>query len=403
MGDVKSDIYKMFQVAEPVPFGNQMDILIADPQSDLRLILNHHLQKLGFVKIRAVKDGMTALLEMRRQPANILLLSNEFEGPSATDVIQELREDPALQRDVVILSSTPLSKAEIMYALECGFDDFLIKPVVPNEIMPKLRTAHSAFASHKNPERIYEFAKSALKLKEYDHAQRVYEELVKQTQHAARPYVGLARIALACGDTSKAIDFVKKAIQRNDKYVHAHTLLGDILLQQNQLDAALVSFRTAIELSPLNVVRYEVATAALLEKGRVDDAISLLEIATAAGFENPFIIERLGYCHFQKKDYQKAGKYLRQAVHAEPENISFLNSLAICYRDSAQFDEALETYNQILKRDNENCAVMFNKSLLLIMMNRKEDALKLLKRVLTKQPDFQKARDKILEIGGHLD
>jgi hypothetical protein len=36
-------------------------------------------------------------------------------------------------------------------------------------------------------------------------------------------------------------------------------------------------------------------------------------------------------------------------------------------------------------------------------MNRKEDALKLLKRVLTKQPDFQKARDKILEIGGHLD
>lgn len=403
MGDVKSDIYKMFQVAEPVPFGNQMDILIADPQSDLRLILNHHLQKLGFVKIRAVKDGMTALLEMRRQPANILLLSNEFEGPSATDVIQELREDPALQRDVVILSSTPLSKAEIMYALECGFDDFLIKPVVPNEIMPKLRTAHSAFASHKNPERIYEFAKSALKLKEYDHAQRVYEELVKQTQHAARPYVGLARIALACGDTSKAIDFVKKAIQRNDKYVHAHALLGDILLQQNQLDAALVSFRTAIELSPLNVVRYEVATAALLEKGRVDDAISLLEIATAAGFENPFIIERLGYCHFQKKDYQKAGKYLRQAVHAEPESISFLNSLAICYRDSAQFDEALETYNQILKRDNENCAVMFNKSLLLIMMNRKEDALKLLKRVLTKQPDFQKARDKILEIGGNLD
>lgn len=403
MGDVKSDIYKMFQVAEPVPFGNQMDILIADPQSDLRLILNHHLQKLGFVKIRAVKDGITALLEMRRQPANILLLSNEFEGPTATDVIQELREDPALQRDVVILSSTPLSKPEIMYALECGFDDFLIKPVVPNEIMPKLRTAHSAFASHKNPERIYEFAKSALKLKEYDHAQRVYEELAKQTQHAARPYVGLARIALECGDSSKAIDFVKKAIQRNDKYVHAHALLGDILLQQNQLDAALVSFRTAIELSPLNVVRYEVATAALLEKGRVDEAISLLEIATAAGFENAFIIERLGYCYFQKKEYQKAGKYLRQAVHAEPENISFLNSLAICYRDSAQFDEALETYNQILKRDNENCAVMFNKSLLLIMMNRKEDALKLLKRVLAKQPDFQKARDKIIELGGNPD
>jgi tetratricopeptide (TPR) repeat protein len=403
MGDTKSDIYKMFQVAEPVPFGSQMDVLIADPQSDLRLILNHHLQKLGFTKIRTVKDGMAALLEMRRQPANILLLSNDFEGPTAIDVIQELREDPALQRDVVILSATPLSKAEIMYALECGFDDFLIKPVIPNEIMPKLRMAHSAFASHKNPERIYEFAKTALKMKEFEHAERVYLELARQTQHAARPFVGLARIALARGDAKKAMEFVKTAIQRNDKYVHAHALLGELWLQQGNLDSALASYRKAIELSPLNVVRYEVATAALLEKGRVDDAISLLEIATAAGFENPFIIERLGYCFFQKKEYQKAGKFLRQAVHAEPDNVSFLNSLAICYRDSAQFDEALETYNQILKRDNENCAVMFNKSLLLIMMNRKEDALKLLKRVLTKQPDFQKAKDKILEIGEKLD
>jgi tetratricopeptide (TPR) repeat protein len=403
MGDTKSDIYKMFQVAEPVPFGSQMDVLIADPQSDLRLILNHHLQKLGFTKIRTVKDGMAALLEMRRQPANILLLSNDFEGPTAIDVIQELREDPALQRDVVILSATPLSKAEIMYALECGFDDFLIKPVIPNEIMPKLRMAHSAFASHKNPERIYEFAKTALKMREFEHAERVYLELARQTQHAARPFVGLARIALARGDAKKAMEFVKTAIQRNDKYVHAHALLGELWLQQGNLDSALASYRKAIELSPLNVVRYEVATAALLEKGRVDDAISLLEIATAAGFENPFIIERLGYCFFQKKEYQKAGKFLRQAVHAEPDNVSFLNSLAICYRDSAQFDEALETYNQILKRDNENCAVMFNKSLLLIMMNRKEDALKLLKRVLTKQPDFQKAKDKILEIGEKLD
>jgi len=403
MGEAKPDIYKMFQVAEPVPFGSQMDILIADPQSDLRLILSHHLQKLGFTKIRTVKDGMTALLEMRRQPANILLLSNEFEGPTAIDVIQELREDPSLQRDVVILSSTPPSKAEIMYALECGFDDFLIKPVIPNEIMPKLRTSHSAFASHKNPERIYEFAKTALKMQEFDHAERIYQELARQTQFAARPFVGLARIASLRGELDKAIDLVKTAIQRNDKYVHAHALMGDLLLEQKNLDAALASYRMAIELSPLNVVRYEVATAALLEKGRVDDAISLLEIATTAGFENPFIIERLGYCYFQKKEYQKASKFLRQAVHAEPDNVSFLNSLAICYRDSAQFDEALETYNQILKRDNDNSAVMFNKSLLLIMMQRKEDALKLLKRVLAKQPDFQKARDKILELGGHVD
>jgi tetratricopeptide (TPR) repeat protein len=403
MNDSKSDIYKQFQVAEPAPFGTQLDILIADPQSDLRLILNHHLQKQGFTKIRAVKDGMGALLEMKRQPANILLLSNDFDGPTAIDVIQELREDSSLQRDVVVLSSNPMNKAEIMYALECGFDDFLIKPIIPNEIMPKLKTAHASFSSRKNPERIYEYAKTALKMKEFDYAESVYLELAKQTNHAARPHVGLARIALEKNDHGLALEQTKTALQKNKKYVHAHSLLGDLMLIEGKIDAALASYRTAIELSPLNVVRYEVITAALLEKGRVDDAISILEIATKAGFESPFVIERLGYCYFQKREYQRATKYLRQAVQAEPDNVSFLNSLAICYRDSAMYDEALETYNQILKRDNDNYSVMFNKALLFAMMHRREDAIKLLKRVLAKQPDYKKARDKIVELGGIVD
>lgn len=67
------------------------------------------------------------------------------------------------------------------------------------------------------------------------------------------------------------------------------------------------------------------------------------------------------------------------------------------------YDDALDAYNQILKRENENHSVMFNKSLLLVMMGRKEEAIKLLKKVIAKQPDFQKAKDKIIELGGTLD
>jgi hypothetical protein len=37
------------------------------------------------------------------------------------------------------------------------------------------------------------------------------------------------------------------------------------------------------------------------------------------------------------------------------------------------------------------------------MMGRKEEAIKLLKKVISKQPDFQKAKDKIIELGGTLD
>lgn len=380
-----------------------LDVLIVDPQSDVRLIFTHHLQKLGFTKVRVVRDGMTALAEIRRQPANILVLSNELDGPTSQDVIQEIREDITIQRDVVILCSNPINREKVMFALENGFDDFLIKPVIPNEILPKLRSAHAVFSSKKNPERIYEYAKFALRLKEIERAEEVYNDLAQQTANAARPYVGLARVSRLRGNLGVAIQHALTAIQKNANYTHAHSLLGELYLEKGDLDSAYQSFKEAIGLSPLNVIRYEKAAEALLQAGRVDDTIELLSIATKANFEHPFIVERLGYCFFQKKDFPKAAKYLRQAVHAEPDNLSFLNSLAICYRDAQMYDDALDTYNQIIKKDNENHLVMFNKTLVLNLMGRREEAIKLLKKIAAKHPEFQKAKDKIVEFGGTLD
>lgn len=403
MSDAKTDLYKKFSVAEPEPFGMNLDIVIADPQSDVRLILTHHLQKLGFAKVRVVKDGMAALSEIRRQPAQVLVLSRELEGPTSQDIIQEIREDVSLQRDVIILCSNPISRQEVMFALENGFDDFLIKPIIPNEIMPKLKSAHAVFSSHKNPERIYEYAKFALRMNELNRAEQVYQALADQTHHAARPYVGLARVAHMRGDLQLAMKNALTAVQKNSKYTHGHALLADLYLEKGDLDAAHQSYKEAIELSPLNVIRYEKAAEALLAAGRVDDTIGLLDIAIKANFPHPFIVERLGYCFFQKKEYPKAAKYLRQAVHAEPDNLSFLNSLAICYRDAQLYDEALDTYNLIIKKDNDNHLVMFNKSLVLNLMGRKEEAIKLLKKIAVRHPEFQKAKDKIAEFGGAAD
>jgi tetratricopeptide (TPR) repeat protein len=398
MTDSKIDLYKKYQVPEPQPYGSNLDVLIVDPQSDVRILLTHHLQKFGFNKVRVVKDGLEALVEIRRQPANIVLLSNELEGPTAHDVIQELREDITVQRDVVILCSTPINKQEVMLALENGFDDFLIKPIIPNEILPKFKSAHAVFSSPRNPERIYEYAKFTIRLKELDRAEQVYSDLAQQTLNAARPYVGLARIAHMRGDLPAAMKHALTAIQKNNKYAHAHALLGELYLEKGDLDSAYQSFREAIELSPLNVIRYEKVAEPLLAKMRIDDLISLLNIALKVGFEHPFIIERLGHCFFHKKDYAKAGKYFRQAVHAEPENISFLNALAICYRDAELYTEALDIYNQIIKKDNENHHVMFNKSLVLNLMGRPEEAIKLLRKIIDKHPDFKKAKDKLNEI-----
>jgi tetratricopeptide (TPR) repeat protein len=100
-----------------------------------------------------------------------------------------------------------------------------------------------------------------------------------------------------------------------------------------------------------------------------------------------------------QKDYAKALRFLKQALRLEPENVSFMNSLAICYRDAKQYDDAIDTYNQILKRENDNHQVLFNKSLVLLLVQKNEEAAKIFRRCLKIRPDFQRARDKLKEMG----
>ena len=102
-------------------------------------------------------------------------------------------------------------------------------------------------------------------------------------------------------------------------------------------------------------------------------------------------------------DYAKAQKYLKEAVRLDPDNVSFVNSLAICYRDAKDYEKSLHVYNTILKKEPDNHSILFNKSLTLILVDRKEEAIKTLKRVLKIEPSFTKARDKLTELGAKED
>jgi tetratricopeptide (TPR) repeat protein len=384
-------------------FGAHLSVLVIESQSDVRMIITQFLQKKGFTQVRSVRDAITGMQEMRAKPADILIISNALEGPSVKDFIHEIREDKCIEKRAVILLSSPLNKSDVLQIIDLGFDAIIVKPVVLNEVLTKMKSAHENYASQKNLERIFELAKQEVRNDRPEKAEAVYLALAKLKDSMARPFVGLSRIAVEQNRVAEAIDLVRIAIARNENYAHAHSLLGELMLKEGDLMGAVSSFKKAVELSPLNFFRYEAITKDLMEQGFFDDAISILEVGFQAKLDHPLIAERLGKCYFAKKEYVNAAKYLRLAVEKDPDNNSFLNSLAICYRDGAQYDRALEVYNSILKRENDNHAVLFNKALLLSMMNRKDDALKLLKRVLVLQPEFKKAKDKIMEWGGALE
>ena len=389
------DLFEKYKIARPSEFSQDLEIMLAEAHNDLRLIIDHHLKKLGFNKVRLARDGRQCLAELQAKPAQVALIGDDLPSIQGLDILRELREEPSITRETFVLISRPLQKNEVMLAVESGIDDLLIRPVAPNDILPKLRSAYQAFNNLKNPERVYEFAKARFREQQFDLARGVYEDLSAANPKAARPHVGLARVFDRLNQSEKALQAVNEAIQKNPQYVHGFSTRAEIHIKIGDIPKAVADFKKASELSPLSVVRYEKACEIMLKHELIDECIEQLELGVKAGLDHPFIIERLGFCYFTKKDFQKALRYLKQAVRIEPENTSFLNSLAICYRDSKQFDSAIEVYNQILKKENDNYLVLFNKAIVHENQGKNDEAIKIYRRILKINPDYDRAKEKL--------
>jgi len=391
------NLSQIFNLEDVDSYGQNLDVLIIEPQNDVRIIISQFLQKKGFGSVRTTRDGISAVNELRKKTADIIIISNSLDGPTATDIILEIREDKNIEKRAVVLLTQPIDKKKFFELIELCVDAIIVKPVILNEVLIKVKSAHANYNKHENLERFFEQAKIELKNNNFEKAEQVYKALLSTNQKTSRSYFGLSKIANLQERYSEALELAKSAISKDEKHAHAHSLVGELLLKDGDVAGALECFQKAIKMSPLNIFRYESITNELMRLEKYDDAISILDVGFTAKLDQPLIYERLGLCYFYKKDYARALRFLRQASERDPENISFLNSLAICYRDSCQFTKSLEIYNQILKKSPNNYAVMFNKSLLFFMMKREEEATRLMERVLSIKPDFKKAIDKLAE------
>ena len=394
-----SDLYKQFGLPVPQPFSTKLSLHIGEDNNEIRLIIKHHLEKLGFSNIKSCKDGNTALSDLQNIKTDVAIEGDDLFGLNAYDLLKELSEDTNAKRPAFVVMSKPLNRSEIMFALENGADELLIRPLLPADLYPKIKSAYENFISMKNPERIYEYAKQKMRENDFDTAAKVYASISSVSEKAARPLVGIARIHILNSKYEEALALLTKAIERNENYVHNYSLRGQVYLNLKNYESALQDFKKAVILSPLNHIRYEQAAEFLIKENRIDECLEILNLGLNAGLRHPYVIERIGHCYFIKKNYSKALNYLKEAVRLDEDNISYLNSLAICYRDSKETDKAIQTYNSILKKHPENHLILFNKAITLIIAGKKDEAIKILQRVLKIDPNYLKAKEKLQELG----
>ena len=112
-----------------------MRILIAEDETPIRELLEHHLKNEGFSCV-GVGDGASALRHARGG-VDLMILDVGLPGIDGFDVIRTLRREGTVTPILVLTARA--DEIDRVVGLEIGADDYVLKPFSPREVVARVR------------------------------------------------------------------------------------------------------------------------------------------------------------------------------------------------------------------------------------------------------------------------
>jgi tetratricopeptide (TPR) repeat protein len=132
------------------------------------------------------------------------------------------------------------------------------------------------------------------------------------------------------------------------RYGDAHYDLGQVLLQQGRLDAAIVQYRKSLELQPFNAEAQCGLGKALFLKADFDGAMACFEKAAALGPDPVARWCELGDDFLQKEDLEIAIACYQRAVKLNPRDANAAAGLGMACFKKGEAKEAIASWRHAL-------------------------------------------------------
>lgn len=204
-------------------------------------------------------------------------------------------------------------------------------------------------------------------------------------------YLTLSDIQLLSGQTKNCLDAINKALSLEPENQQALLKLGKLCLIIQDYPGVFRTVNQLISLDPVNPQAYFIRGIALLEKGDTNSAIGAMLKATDQDQQYFEAYFQLGELYSIKKD-PLAASFLRNAVRLAPENIEAKYLLAMFYQENEQYDEAIQTYNQISLLDSLYAKAPYNTGYIyLVYLNDYQQAIHFFSRAVRANPDYADA------------
>lgn len=287
--------------------------LVIDGNPTSRSVLTAQLRDFGVgtvVQTGRVKEART-ILENRR--FDVVLCEQHFDGSdmSGQDLLDELRREQLLPFSTVfVMVTAEATYAKVTEAAESALDSYLLKPHNAASLGERLREARQRKRVLKDVFEAIErqdfntavilcqarFDRRAmywlyaarigaelyLRLDRHAQAQKLYAAVVEAR---ALPWarLGIARSQLAAGEVVQARRTLDALVGEMPTHADSYDVLGRVLVEQGDMQAAFDIYQKAAELTPGSVTRLLHAGTLAFYAGQSDEALKLLDRACTVG------------------------------------------------------------------------------------------------------------------------
>jgi len=146
----------------------------------------------------------------------------------------------------------------------------------------------------------------------------------------------------------------RKQTQRRPTDPDAWLTLGRLQAGQKDFDSAFAALEKARELRSSHHEQEEWLGYVAHKQHRLKDALQHLEQAHAIAPESIFGLVTLAHLYLELGGSQKALEYAQKAWQIDPHNVRIMDVLANCFSALYRYDEAIDIYDLLIKRDPRN-------------------------------------------------
>lgn len=115
-----------------------MRVLVVDDSPTMRRIITNTLKKLGYVDIAEAGDGVEAIQHVAAARPALILTDWNMPRMGGEEFIKTVRQNREMRNVPVLVVATRAESADVVLALQTGFDDYVLKPFTAETLKQKV-------------------------------------------------------------------------------------------------------------------------------------------------------------------------------------------------------------------------------------------------------------------------